>query len=85
MPDKKGSQSAGVGGRPDPSRASAGVPRRRARLLLLLCLAASACVFASVRLAPASPAAAARVGPAPAQEGGVTKFSHSIPRHAELS
>jgi c(7)-type cytochrome triheme protein len=82
VPDKKGSQSTDGGERLRAARTAAGVPR--ARLLLMLCLAALFCIFAFGRRAPAA-APFVRVSPAPAQESGATKFAHTIPRHAELA
>ena len=86
VPDKKGSQDRVDPERTDAARASApSAARTRVRLLVLLCLVALPCVFAFGRLAPTpSPAVAAAAPPAPVQEGGTTKFSHSIPKHTEV-
>ncbi|HEX8503568.1 MAG TPA: cytochrome c3 family protein [Pyrinomonadaceae bacterium] len=72
--DKKGSDEGARSGRHGGARTAAA--HTRVRLLVLLCLAALPCVYAFGRLTPAAPA------PAAAQEGGVSKFSHSIPQHA---
>ncbi|HEX8722409.1 MAG TPA: cytochrome c3 family protein [Pyrinomonadaceae bacterium] len=60
-----------------------------ARVFVLLCAAGLLCAFAAARRSPASPTGtdAARFVRAAAarQEGGVTKFSHSTPKHAELA
>jgi c(7)-type cytochrome triheme protein len=89
VPDKKGSKDRVNPERADAARASApGAARTRVRLCVLLCLVALPCVFAFGRLAPAPShsvaAAAPPAAPAPVQQGGTTKFSHSVPKHTEV-
>lgn len=89
MPDKKGSEDGGACASKDAARPSAaGVARPHARLFVLLCLVALPCFFAFGRLAPAAapePFAASPLIPAAARQDGTTKFSHALPRHAEVA
>jgi len=60
--------------------------RPTGRLFLLLCAAVLLFLFASGRLAPASPAPTGWTPePFSFQGGGPSKFSHSFPKHAQLA
>jgi c(7)-type cytochrome triheme protein len=90
VPDKQGSEGGRDSGRTDDARPSASrAVRTRTRLLvLLLCLVALPCIYAFGRLAPAAApvtAAAPTTTYSAVQEGGTTKFSHSVPKHAEVA
>jgi len=85
-PGEKGTQSANADESPRATRPEGGGAKSRARLYASLCLVAAFVVFAAYVCAPAAPAPPLTAAPAAApQEGGTTKFSHSIQRHAELA
>jgi c(7)-type cytochrome triheme protein len=69
----------------DATRTAAAARRLHGRLILLACVAGLLSVFAAVRLAPAAPAPAFVTSAAGQGGAGGSKFSHALPRHAELA